>query len=307
MSFVYPKREPFFSHRFTRLMSKVCLANEIGPAGCWLLTVIVHTEDAGGYLKPVTFWNGQLMSHAGIPSEDALERLRSKCVKAGWLSYKKGSSGRAPSYFVVIPDALQCVSDTQSGEEFASTTRDGAGENADQNAGSSRIKTRVVRGSKRGQSPEEIAERSRKDRGESAEHSSLSLTLTQEETPKAPFASGDHETLRKMFDAIVEVTGSDSSLHGSRIGGIRKKLLAASPPYTPEEVLRFGELCASGHQCGFLKGGKPSLNNLIEFIPRVRDPTLGNGHVHRNGRESEADRRNRFIEEAINSEKEKTS
>jgi hypothetical protein len=44
-----------------------------------------------------------------------------------------------------------------------------------------------------------------------------------------------------LFDAIVEVTGQDAKLVGSAIGGVAKQLLAAVPPYTPEDVRRFGE------------------------------------------------------------------
>lgn len=39
-----------------------------------------------------------------------------------------------------------------------------------------------------------------------------------------------------LFDAIVEVTGSDPSVNGKQIGGVVTTLLEADPPYTPHEV-----------------------------------------------------------------------
>lgn len=42
----YPRREPFFAHRFVRLLFKVCAAQTIGPDGVALLTCIVMTDKA---------------------------------------------------------------------------------------------------------------------------------------------------------------------------------------------------------------------------------------------------------------------
>src|SRR5206468_335908 len=52
----YPKRRPCFAHRFTRLMTKCCLANRLGPEVFTLLAVVVHQEDAAGYRGPVGYF-----------------------------------------------------------------------------------------------------------------------------------------------------------------------------------------------------------------------------------------------------------
>jgi hypothetical protein len=44
-----------------------------------------------------------------------------------------------------------------------------------------------------------------------------------------------------LFNALAEVTASDPQVNGSRIGRIRKALLAADPPFTAVEVRRFAE------------------------------------------------------------------
>lgn len=166
----YPKRPRFFSHRFTRLMAKVCLANDIGPEACWMLTVIAHTEDAGGYRKAVTYFNHQLAPVAGVGSVDALDRIRKKAVASGWLHYEPGKKGVAGRYFVVIPDNANGIDDEPTDESY----------------------------------DEFLSAESRKQAGgkpeESAEHSSLSLPLSlslPQETPAAPalpFESAEFRT-----------------------------------------------------------------------------------------------------------------
>ncbi len=61
----YPKRPKFFANQFIRLLTKKCVANELGPQAFTLLTVIAMTEDARGYTDPVTFYNGQLAHSQG--------------------------------------------------------------------------------------------------------------------------------------------------------------------------------------------------------------------------------------------------
>ena len=57
----YPKnRGSFFAHKFCRILTKAAVAQELGPESCWLLSVIVHQEDAIRYSRPVTFWNDDL-------------------------------------------------------------------------------------------------------------------------------------------------------------------------------------------------------------------------------------------------------
>lgn len=121
----YPKRQKFFAHKFCRAMLKMCIANELGADVCWLLTVIAHTEDAGGYRKPVTFFNSQLASVCGFGSIDKLERARKKAISAGWLNYIPGRRDAAPRYFVVIPDRFSDLDDLPSDDgrnEYGCTT-----------------------------------------------------------------------------------------------------------------------------------------------------------------------------------------
>src|SRR5580692_7530572 len=112
----YPSRPKFFSHRFCRLMAKVCLANEIGPECCWLLSIVAHTEDARGYRSAVTFTNGQLMPLVGINSDSTLSRARDRCIQAGWLHYEKGGTYRAGRYWVIIPSEYQSFDDLPTDE-----------------------------------------------------------------------------------------------------------------------------------------------------------------------------------------------
>lgn len=116
MSHGYPKRPRFFAHRFVRLIAKACLANEIGPEACWLLSVIAMTEDAKGYRDPVTFYNGQLLPFVGVNSVDTLDRARAKAVKAGWLHYQPGCNHTAGKYWVTIPERYADADDAPSDE-----------------------------------------------------------------------------------------------------------------------------------------------------------------------------------------------
>lgn len=71
-----------------------------------------------------------------------------------------------------------------------------------------------------------------------------------------------------MFDAIVEVTRTDPTIrgNGATIGKVKAELLAAKPPYTPEEVREFGRLWFAD---GWRKE-PPTLWKLRELIGRVR-------------------------------------
>jgi hypothetical protein len=175
----YPKRPPFFAYRFCRLMAKVCLANELGPEGCWLLTVIAQTEDAGGYRKPVTYWNGQLVPLAGCGSESGLRRLREKCVRAGWLAYVPGRKGVAPRYWVTVPDHAADLpdgpSDERPGKYVAAMPATGEQESGEKAVG------------KRWESEQESGEKAVGKRWESEQHSSLTLTHSlPQDTPPTP-------------------------------------------------------------------------------------------------------------------------
>ncbi len=107
----YPQRDSHFAHRFTRLLTKTAAAQEIGPEGTWMLTVIVHQEDAKRYKGAVTFYNTQLMPLCGIGSDRRLFQVRDRLVEAGWLHYEAGAKRRPGKYWVLVPDDLSDASD----------------------------------------------------------------------------------------------------------------------------------------------------------------------------------------------------
>jgi len=114
---IYPARPKFFACRFCQLMTQACLANEIGPEACWLLTVVVNTEDAKHYSGPVTFFNEQLLPMVGLGSVDALARVRAKLVETGWLVYVRPHGRRAAGrYWVTIPGEYLGVDDAPTDE-----------------------------------------------------------------------------------------------------------------------------------------------------------------------------------------------
>lgn len=100
----YPEREPFFAAKAIRLMMKTCLANEIGVAAAWLITVIAQTEDSARYRRPVTYWGEQLMSVAGFSDKRTFRRARDAAVKSGWLIYQEGGTRKPGYYWVNIPE-----------------------------------------------------------------------------------------------------------------------------------------------------------------------------------------------------------
>lgn len=108
----YPKREAYFSHKFVRLVMRVCGAQDIGPDGAWLLTIIAHTEDARRYTGPVTFWNEQLISLMGLNSRKQLDRIRDRCVASGWLHYERDSRRTVGRYWVLVPQDFGGMDDT---------------------------------------------------------------------------------------------------------------------------------------------------------------------------------------------------
>jgi len=98
----YPGRSKFFAHRYCRLLAQSESAQELGPEVCWLLTVIVHQEDANRYRGPVTFWNEQLTSQCGMGSVNRLHRARLRAIDAGFLHYVQGGKSRIGQYWVTV-------------------------------------------------------------------------------------------------------------------------------------------------------------------------------------------------------------
>lgn len=215
----YPKRPSFFAYRFCRLMAKVCLANDVTPAVCWLLTTIAHTEDAKGYRGPVTFFNEQLMAVTGYNSADALDRARKKAVDAGWLHYQPGGKGTAGRYWVLVPEQFKSFDDAPSDESSSKYFR----ENAEENGEANELTTAKTRRQPKlpplqsGENPETTRKETRKEPGDnpeaSAEHSSLTLktlkTLPQEEEgPTAEEFARAWNELGKPFSRIIAIAGS---------------------------------------------------------------------------------------------------
>ena len=117
-SVVYPQRQPFFAHRYCRLLTKTCAAQDIGHIAFVLCVTIAHQEDAKRYKGAVTFFNEQIMPLIGVSKWDALDRARKRAVKACWLHYEPGNRGqRQPGrYWVTIPDGLDDFVDTPCDE-----------------------------------------------------------------------------------------------------------------------------------------------------------------------------------------------
>lgn len=121
----YPKRSSHFAHKFCRTLTKSAAAQELGPEACWLLSVIVHQEDAIRYSRPVTFWNDQLLPLCGFGSRKRLESARRKAIEGGWIHYKPGGKSKPGRYWVTIPDAFEDLSDSPVDEGGSFEGRNG--------------------------------------------------------------------------------------------------------------------------------------------------------------------------------------
>jgi chromosome segregation ATPase len=62
----YPKRQAYFAHRYCRLLTKTCAAQEIGPIAFVLCVTIAHTEDAKRYAAEMQRWQKLEAEHATI-------------------------------------------------------------------------------------------------------------------------------------------------------------------------------------------------------------------------------------------------
>lgn len=145
----YPQREPYFAHRFIRLLFKVCAAYQIGADGVALLTCIAMTEDAARYRRPVSYFNNQLMHLLGFTKWDRLKRVRDLCVQEGWLVYTQKGTRKAGTYFVTIPPHAEGLPDGSLDEGTPHEPYPESGDNAGDNAG---IMTGIIRGQSGGQS-----------------------------------------------------------------------------------------------------------------------------------------------------------
>jgi hypothetical protein len=114
----YPSRHPYFAHRYCRLLTKTCAAQDIGHVAFVLCVTIAHLEDAKRYKRPVTFFNEQLMPLIGVTKWESLDRARQRASQAGWLHYEAGARGqRMPGlYWVEIPPQLDGMDDAPCDE-----------------------------------------------------------------------------------------------------------------------------------------------------------------------------------------------
>lgn len=115
----YPVRPRYWAMKLIRLLAKTCAAQEIGPTGYALVSIIVTTEDAAGYRRAVTFFDGQLCPILGVDSQKSLAAARRRCVEAGWLHYEPGGKGRPGRYWATLPDHAEGIDDhpTDEGDE----------------------------------------------------------------------------------------------------------------------------------------------------------------------------------------------
>lgn len=113
------------------------------------------------------------------------------------------------------------------------------------------------------------------EKQDSNESLQLRYTDTEEDTDKSEKNiknSADKPRDRDLlFDAIAKVTCTDPATAGASIGKIKSTLLKAKPPYTTEEVLKFGADWPAW------KDKPPTLWQLKEQIGIVRNGN-GNGH-----------------------------
>lgn len=102
MSVSYPKRPSHFAMKFCRQLSKSAAAMRIGADGCWLLTVVVMQEDAGRYEVAPEYYDIALADRCGW-HRTKVDRVRQKCIDAGYLHYEPGPHRGASKYWVILP------------------------------------------------------------------------------------------------------------------------------------------------------------------------------------------------------------
>lgn len=107
----YPERDQFFAHKFVRLLTKSCAAQDIGLNAFSLLCVIAHTEDAARYKGPVRYWNEQLQNTLSL-SPKQLRAARDKAIEFGWLNYRRKDDRSVGHYFVTIPARAEGLDDS---------------------------------------------------------------------------------------------------------------------------------------------------------------------------------------------------
>jgi hypothetical protein len=102
----YPQRDQFYAQKYSRLLAKICLANELGADACYFLTTIASLEDAKRYSGPINFYNTQLMPIIGQSREETFRKVRAKLMAAGWLHCEIPPNGarKAAIYWTTTPE-----------------------------------------------------------------------------------------------------------------------------------------------------------------------------------------------------------
>lgn len=208
----YPQRPSHFAHKFTRLIYKTCLAQEIGRDACFMLVMIAHTEDASHYSRPVTFYNKSLMDVCGFNSEKQLINNRNKAIQAGWLNYCPGKKGKAGVYWVIIPPQFQDRDDLPTSEDF-----DHDFNTNEQTSGVKNGSTNAVKVT--GKAEGKTQGKWKYKRSESDSHSSLSLPRTQNPDPDPLFECDFDPVLNesKLESKTVEMCKQFSELYPKKI------------------------------------------------------------------------------------------
>lgn len=91
-----------FAMKFCRQLSKRAAAMHIGADGCWLLTVIAMQEDASHYEVAPQYYDIQLADRCGW-HRTKVDRVRQKCIEAGYLHYEPGPHRGTSTYWVILP------------------------------------------------------------------------------------------------------------------------------------------------------------------------------------------------------------
>jgi len=110
------KKDSFFACKYTRTLYRTCAAFEMGLDAVALCCLVVNTEDAIRYKRPVDFWNSQIQEYLGFKKWDRLDRARKAAVAAGWLVYIQHGKRKAGTYSTSVPSHSECVFGQLNGE-----------------------------------------------------------------------------------------------------------------------------------------------------------------------------------------------
>lgn len=292
MKSTYPGDRPqFFAVQFCRILADRRAAQQIGVQGFALLTVIVMTEDVTGYTKPVKFWRDDLAARLGV-APGTLDRIRKKCIAAGWLHYVKNARDKAGAYWVAIPAESTTPEPAKPVEpSLFQETPEPVPAATPNPAPADGVKPPApAPGGERQSAP--MCAPARTNVRASAHHSSLSSLSSPKDPltplrgdgvcagtsdPATPAKAASHKpppekpVERTLFDALAEVSGSDPVVNHRPIRRLAKRLAAAK--FEPEHVFDFGkrfhEICGYSIEVRLLHP-RPSLRVIDSNIGRLR-------------------------------------